>query len=287
MKAIPGKLFFRQGIFDDSSSGGAYAAFLREVFDFAPNRLGDDPAWMAFAYFGAEGRCVAGVEAATLRVIVDGIIGTATAIRLAGVAETHRGRGLFRDLMTRALAWCATQSDGPILLYTEEHALYTRFGFQPLVEHAFVGPPPTPEAAKAAEIIDPAQAARLLDKLTPIRAPLSNVCAILGGSDLLRAALRGDEDFSLAYAADLEALIVHEMQDDSLVLVDIVAAAIPSMARIVGALRSSAGRVKTLFPPDRLAWQGAPEPDETGLMIRGEVPAAMRRPFMLPPTMSF
>ena len=70
-------------------------------------------------------------------------------------------------------------------------------------------------------------------------------------------------------------------------IVDIAARTIPTMAEIVDALRAGTRRVRTLFPPDRLSWDGVPTRDDTGLMIRGPVPAAMRRPFMLPPTTSF
>ena len=70
-------------------------------------------------------------------------------------------------------------------------------------------------------------------------------------------------------------------------LADVAAAAMPTMAQIVAALEPTPRRVRTLFPPDRLDWQSMPEADDTGLMIRGVVPAALRRPFMLPPTTAF
>ena len=284
----PGCLTFRQGFLTEDPFAAAYGALLRDVFGNAPPRFRNEhPAWVPFGYFAADGTCVAGLETAVLGLFADGAPAEATAIRLAGVAEAYRGRGLFRNLMIRALGWCSAQSAGPTLLYTEDHDLYGRFGFQPLAQHAFVGPPPRPSPVRAAKIIDLAQAEPLLDRLNATRAPISNVCAVLNASDLLRTNLRGDHDVELAYAADLDALIVHEHEEDALAIVDIVARAIPSMAQIVGALRSQASRVRTLFPPDRLAWHGVPEPDDTGLMIRGAVPAAMRRPFMLPPTTSF
>ena len=278
-------LTLRQDPFGDRDSA-AYEAFLCDVFDFAPARsAAADPPWERWAYFDASGQCVAGLEVCGIGLVLDGADQSFAALRLVGVAATHRGRGLFRDLVTHVLPRCDAR--GPTLLYTEEPALYTRFGFTPLAQHAFVSRAPEPVAvARPAVRVDAAHAGRLIDRLAQTRARVSLHCAMSGATDLLRAAL-AEEGLSLAYAEDLDALLVYETGDEELVLVDVVAAEIPTMGEIVATLRLEVSRVRTLFPPDRLHWQGTPEPDETGLMIRGALPVAMRRPFMLPPTTSF
>lgn len=282
------QLTYRQGFFGDAKASAALDALLQHVFAFAPLRTQRAaPIWMPFAYFAEDDVCVASVEAARLELLLDGRPACATAIRLAGVAETHRGQGLFKALMTRALAWCDSACDGPTLLYTEDDALYARFGFAPLTQHAFLGAAPLPAPATAAVPLDRAEAARGFDRLAPRRAPVSDACAIVGADGLFREVLRGDADLAFAWSAEFEALLVYEEDDDTLVLADVVAVAMPPMARIVGALGSRWRRVRTLFPPDRLDWAATPEPDATGLMIRGAVPDAMRRPFMLPPTTGF
>ncbi len=279
---------FRHDFFADAVAAAAHAHLVRAVFDFEPVRAeAEDPAWMPFALFDPAGACVAAVEAAVLAMILDGTETRVTAIRLVGVAASYRGRGLFRDVMQHALTWCEAQAAGPTLLYTEEHALYTRFGFDPLAQHTFGGTAPVAQRGQPAEIVSVAQAGSLLDRLLPARAPLSTRCAILRASDLVRASLEADADLTLAYARDLDALIVLAIEDDTLVLADIIAERIPSLTEIVGVIAPRPARVRTMFPPDRLSWHGAPERDETGLMIRGPLPAAMGRPFMLPPTMSF
>jgi GNAT superfamily N-acetyltransferase len=277
-----------QNVLADPRAAGAYARLLQEVFDFVPRRAPvPDPQWRVLALFEPQGACVAGIEIAELGLVLDGEASVAMAIRLAGVAPSHRGRGLFRTLMEDALGACAQRAGAaPILLYTEDEALYTRFGFAPLVQHAFVGLSPTPSASAASRPVSHAEAIELIDRLAPRRAPVSQQCAVRGGTDLLRATVE-EIDLRLAFLDAADALVIYEQKDAELVIVDIVATVIPTMTTIVGALAPDARRVRTLFPPDRLAWDGTPLPDDTGLMIRGEVPPAMRRPFMLPPTTGF
>ena len=282
-------LDLRQDFCCDQALMSAYARLVGDVFDYAPNRTPKaDPLWQVLAYFEPGGRCVAGIEVGDFALVLDGVPDVVSAIRLAGVAASHRGTGLFRRLMEQALRLCdARDPKGATLLYTEDAALYTRFGFVPLEQHAFVGaPPPAKAPVPSAHDLDRADAAASIDRLAPFRASVSRHCAVRSATDLLQASL-GDADLRLAVVNALDALLIYEMDDKELVVVDIVARTIPTMGEIVGALRAGRRRIRTLFPPDRLSWDAVPERDETGLMIRGRVPPAMRRPFMLPPTTSF
>ena len=286
-------LVLRTDIVDDRGAYAAYADLVARVFDIAleaPNpAISRDPAWVPFAYFDPAGHCVACVEAASLDMRLDGKDGRATAIRLAAVDPEWRGRGLFRNLMDLALAWCATAATGPTLLYTEDDALYGRFGFRSLPQHAFVGPAPELLPGRPARMVDaedPADSA-LIAALLAKRAPLSDRCAILRAPSLFMTNMAAD-DLVLAYASDLDALVAYELDAQGITLVDVVSASIPSLACLLGVLPMRAATVRVLFPPDRLGWDGMPTPDnETGLMARGALPSAMRRPFMLPPTTEF
>ena len=277
-----------QNFLGDGPRAAAYARLLEDVFGATPDRSDvPDPPWDLLAFFEPDGDCVAGVEVGELSLVLDGVHSVAIAIRLAGVVPSHRGRGLFRDLMDTALQMCGERGHAvPTLLYTEDSALYTRFGFAPLVQHAFVGAPPDAAVRGTARPLDRAEADALIQRLASVRAPVSLHCAVRGAADLLRSNL-DDEDLRFAVIDSLEALLAYERDEDDLVIVDIVARTIPTMAEIVGALGAGVRRVRTLFPPDRLGWEGVPTRDETGLMIRGRVPPAMRKPFMLPPTTSF
>lgn len=281
-----------RAFFGDRRACAAYAALMRRVFDLdtaAPDeRAAHDPAWTPFAYFDRVGHCVACVEAAVLGMILDGQEGAVTAIRLAAVDPDWRGQGLFRDLMAMALPWCEAEATGPTLLYTEDHALYERFGFRPLAQHAFVGgaPDPLPELFARAIDVRREDDVVLVRRLLATRSPVSNQCAIIRAPSLFLANVLAADDLAMTYAPALDALVVYEL-DDAITLVDIVAATIPSMAHILGALPARPAGVMTLFPPDRLAWHGEPVPDDTGLMARGTLPPAMCRPFMLPSTAGF
>ena len=125
-----------------------------------------------------------------------------------------------------------------------------------------------------------------LGRLLAARGPVSSRCSVIDDGGLA-ADLLGSGTWPIAYDAALNVVIVHEVEDDTLVLVDVAAPRMPSAARILGALGARPARLRTLFPPDRLEWTGVPVADDTGLMVRGPLPPAMRLPFMLPPTAGF
>ncbi len=243
------------------------------------------PAWPAMAFFDDAGCCVAGLQHRVLRLSCDGVSLPVAAIRNVAVAVEWRGHGLMGDLMTQTLPWCDARA-AVTLLYAETPALYARHGFEPLRQHAFEAGAPEPTGAPTAHPIDGRGEDALLSRLLASRAPASWLCGILDDGGMAEHKLR-DGTWPLAYDPTLEALIVHEWEEETLVLVDVIAAHIPSATRTLGALGARPRRLRTLFPPDQLAWEGAPVPDDTGLMARGTLPPAMRRPFILPPTFEF
>ncbi len=285
------QLILRTDFSDDPSAHRAYAALMHDVFAWdaaAHASLGHDPDWRAFALFDRQGRCAAGVEAAVLTLMVDAERLSITGIRLAGVDPGWRGLGLFRDIMVAALAWCEQAAPGPTLLYTADHALYDRFGFQPLPQYKTTGPASSEAAPRPSRVIDPRSGAddAMLRRLLATRAPVSHHCALVDAASLFLSNIVDAEDLVLAHVPSLDTILVYEEDDTAIVLVDVVAAAVPTMAQILSALPHRA-QVTTLFPPDRLDWTGDLVPEDTGLMIRGPVPAALARPFMLPPTTEF
>ncbi len=263
---------------------------MRRVFGLA---LGAPPAsapqWTPFAFYEGE-HCVASVETALLRMVLDGVERKPTALRRVATDPAWRGQGLFRDLMQHALVWCTTVSDDPCLLYTADQDIYARFGFAPLAQHAFVGIVGPVAAAGGVRTLDMARRddRMLVETLLATRTPVSERCAMLAPALFMDHVIAAD-DLALTCDADRGLLVVSEVEDDGgLTLVDIVAAQIPPLDVVLATAGGClAGRLKTLFPPDRLGWDGSPIPEDTGLMIRGEPPAAMTRPFMLPPTTEF
>ncbi len=285
-----GGLQLQRGPFAHGRLRAGYDRLMRDVLGLAPTTAptGARP-WHAFSYFARDGHCVANVDAAILPLVVDGERRDASAIRSVAVDPAWRSRGLFRELMTEALAWCESGSPGPTLLYTEEPAIYHAFGFREVAQHAFIGPAPEPTPGPLARklALDSPRDAERLREAVGRRTPASMRCTLLVDAPLFAVNLAKDEDVRLAYAHERDSVIAYEMDEDLLTLVDVVAPVIPDLAAILGALDVSPRRVKTLFPPDRLGWQGVPVAEDTGLMLRGTTPAAMTRPFMFPPTAEF
>ncbi len=277
-----GSLIWRHGVGD-----GAYGDFLRTVFDVALPGRRLPPAWQTFGLFEAGGRCVASAEIADLAVVADGRFHPAGGLRLIGVVEDWRGQGLFRDLMEQVLRRSAGYEF--VLLYAAEPDLYRRFGFEPVPQHAFVGAAPEATAAPAARPLPERRPTGdgLVERLLARRAAVSDAVSLVGAPALFLDAIAADDGVRLAHLPGPDALIAYEEEDDTLILVDMAAAAMPTLAEILGALPRRYAAVRTLFPPDRLGWHGAPVADDTGLMARGSLPPALRRPFMLPPTAGF
>ena len=257
-----------------------FTSLAETVFGAKPS-----PPWPAWTMVDASSLCVAGLQCRILRLAGEGETFAVAALRNVAVAVDWRGLGLMRDLLERALAWCDSRA-ATTLLYAETPALYARFGFVPVAEHAFEGEAPEPEGEASARAFDPAREGELLDRLLAARDPISERCSVIDDGGLA-ADLLGSGTWPMAYDAEMAAAIAYEIEDDTLVLVDVVARRMPSAARILGALGARPKRLRTLFPPDRLDWAGVPVADETGLMARGTLPSPMRRPFMLPPTAGF
>ena len=246
---------------------------------------GVSPPWPVWTMVDASSRCVAGLQCRILRLAGEGESFEVAALRNVAVAVDWRGFGLMRDLVERALVWCDSQA-ATTLLYAETPVLYARFGFAPLPQYAFEGEAPEPAGEASARPLDFAREGELLGRLLATRGLVSSRCSVIDDGGLA-ADLLGSGTWPMAYDTALDAVIVHEVEDDTLVLVDIVASRVPSAARILGALGARPARLRTLFPPDRLDWTGVPVTDDTGLMARGNLPLAMQRPFMLPPTVGF
>lgn len=288
-------LAYRADYFADRDAWTAFAALLADVFAFDVTPLdrlgGPDPAVMPFAFFDEAGQCVANVSAFLMPLVVDGAPVLAAGLQSGAVRPAWRGRGLYRRLTERALAWCDARGASPILLYTRNPALYART-FEVLAEHSFVGaaPPPPPGPVTPARALDLGRAddLGLVRRLLAERTPVSGQIGLAGHGTmfLLNAVL--DPDIRLHYLPD-DGVVVAAGGGDRFRLYDIVGGDIPPMARILAALGAAGDIVEVCFPPDRLAWEGRPAifDGPCALMARGPLPLAFRRPFMLPPTAAF
>ena len=276
-------LTLRTDVGADQAANRARLSLLQIVFDFEPSETSLAPRWTAFGYFDEHGDCVASLEIARLDLMLDHEIRCARGIRHVAVHPRWRGLGLSRDLMTAALG----TTPGLVLLYAETSDLYVRYGFRSMPQHAFVGKAPFPVGGRTMFALDPMNDRGLIERMLSSRAPVSTSCALVGAPGLFFDRLAADPDIRLAHLPETETIVAYEVADETLVLVDVVANHMPSLAAMLGALGIGVATVKTLFPPDKLGWRGDPVRDDTGLMLRGTVPPAMTVPFMLPPTAEF
>jgi hypothetical protein len=84
-------------------------------------------------------------------------------------------------------------------------------------------------------------------------------------------------------------VVAWKFDGGTLRLLDAAGAVIPPLSAISSALDLPAERLEVCFPPDRLDWDGTPEPYQgyTSLMMRGEVADNIDGPIMLSPMAEF
>lgn len=291
-------LKLRIGYFDDRRSFRALADLLRDIFDIDIGLLdgfgGPDPTSMPFGYFDAAGRCVANFSAVSMPLIIGGRPVRAVGYQSGAVRPDYRGRGLYRDLMRRAFAWSHEQGFELGLLLTDQPALYHPYGFRSMPQHAFRGP--TPAATRAAAgaralSAEDTDDIHLVRRLLAGREPVSTIFAIAGHTVefLLNASF--DPDVRLSHLPHYDAVVAWKVVDDAFRLLDVVAAEVPPLAGIVGALDVKQTEMLVCFPPDRIDWpEGRPAPyaGACELMIAPMRSAALPAgPFMLSPMAEF
>ena len=274
--------------FDDAptpASAEARARLIRDEFevDLATlSRFGVDPGVVSFGWWRGSD-LVAHAALAPQRLFAEGREIAAFALQWVTVRPDLRGRGLFRDLMGRALDHALARAE-VVTLTTESPDLYERFGFSPIAETSFAGPlaPGRGRANHRRLDLGRAEDAALLVGQLARRAPVSRAAgdAVAPAFFLLKA-LESPE-IELHHLPDLDAVVAIEREEPGrLTLLDVVAAEIPPLAAIAAALGGDERWARVLFTPDRLGWTAHDAvAEDGGLMARGAWPLE-GRPFML------
>jgi GNAT superfamily N-acetyltransferase len=293
-----GGLGLKTGYFDDPKSFTALVDLLKDAFDIDIGLVdkfgGPDPTFVPFAYFDVDGRCVANFSAFSMPLVLDGRVARAVGYQSGAVRPEFRGQGLYRDLMRRAFAWADGQDFEFGILLTDKRRLYEPYGFRSVPQHAFRGRVPAPATssggARALSSANPDDA-RLVRHLLAGREPVSQIFAVGGHTTefLLNACF--DPDIRLSYLPGCDAVVAWRWIDGEFSLLDVVAARIPPLAEIVGALGMDPPEVTVCFPPDRLAWPDAEPHRHVGacdLMMKPMRPVRLPvTPFMLSPMAEF
>jgi len=275
-------------------------ALLQEIFGFDTRELESLAFWpegyRAFSYLdgrGADAAVAANVSLLPMPLVVDGREVAAAGVQSVATRPDYRRRGLFRDLMARALAEAEARYEC-LLLLTETPALYRPFGFRALEQQAFHGRLPAAAGASASRILSPDSAAdrALIHGLFERRDPPSRHLGLRAHEASFTLNTAGRWDRQLRLAPDGEALLVLDHDGGRLRLLDVVARRMPepeTIARLLAPL-AVASDIEVLFPPDRLGgcFTARPyrHPEGDVLMVRGPF-AIEGTAFMLPPTAAF
>lgn len=268
-------------------------ALLGTVFGFVPEQIAAaEPIGLRWAEVsrpfvvtegGTDGPVLAHVGVLALPLVVDGERIDAAGVHAVATHPDHRGRGLYRRCMEAALAHVDATYD-VTLLSTGLPAIYAPFGFRHVTEHRFLGRMPRVRRTPDVRPLDYADAAdvRRLRDLLARREPVSD-----------RFGLRGEEAVFLfnqartppLYSPSLEALLVTQLEGETLRLFDVVAPRMPTLAEVVARLPQEGGNVEVHFEPSKLEAELEPEPfvldGDDHLCVRGAL-ACEARPFFWP-----
>jgi len=289
-------LRFRQDYFSDPAAWVALVSLLDDTFgiDIDPLRElgGADPTSMPFGWFTDEGVLAANLSAFAMPFVLNGRLVNAAAFQSGAVRPPWRGRGLYRDVTRKALAWCETQGFEAIILYTDKPDLYEPYGFRSLPLHKYVGAAPMSEGVATSRSLQPRDAndLALLQVLLGNRKPISETLAVASSPAMFLINTQFDPDVRLSYLKESKAVIAWKMPAAGhFVLLDVIATEIPPIAAILAGLGIEATVVETLFRPDRVGWSGKALSYEGGtrLMLRGMEEVSLDHPAMLSPMADF
>jgi predicted N-acetyltransferase YhbS len=247
---------------------------IHDIFeiDISPlDRLGHDPSVIAFGWWHDD-ELVANVSLYERRLWLLGEQVTAFGVQSVAVRPAWRGRGLFRDLMERALGFADAKVD-LVILTTGSPSLYTPFGFRQIKEATFssgVARQQTRPAYRVLSLADDADIA-FLRTIFSRRAPTSLVASACDHTALFMLKAVATPEIELLHLPDLDAVVaVKGRNGSSMALLDIVAPSIPSLDEIVFALGYAGERIEVHLTPDRLSWTPEKQtPVDNGNMVRG------------------
>ncbi len=219
-------------------------------------------------------RVVAHVGVIELPLRLDGAHRRFAGIHAVCTDVSQRGRGRMRAAMTRALAHVDAHFDGA-LLWANDPAIYTRFGFVAREESMFVGP----VRGGACEHVRPLSLADV-DDLALLRAHLARRTSVSRRCDVVDATTLTLIDLalwqparSLALLPDLDCVVVHAVRERFLDVYDVIAEQPVALAEVASRLGERIDTAIVHFTPDRLdAPQLWAEPTVLldTLMARGE-----------------
>lgn len=234
------------------------------------DRFGHDPSIVAFGWW-LEERLVANVSLYERRLWLAGQQVTAFGVQSVATRPEWRNKGLFGDLMTRALRYADQRSD-LVILATGTPDLYRRFGFRQIEETHFISERiSTHSTATCRELsLDSDDDLALLNHAFSTRAPTSQLASACDHPALFMLKAQLTPEIRLIHLSALDAIIAIKYDASSLVILDVVAPKMPSVDEIVRAVAFTGRHVEVRLTPDCLSWQPTKKQTvDNGYMVRG------------------
>ncbi|GIK99231.1 MAG: hypothetical protein BroJett029_34400 [Alphaproteobacteria bacterium] len=293
-------LTFRVDSLADPAKRAAWVDLLRDIFELEFDEFSGldiwDEGFRAFSWMDGDA-IAASVALRPLHLVIGGRRVAAGQIHAVATRPAYRRRGLFRDLMSRALAEADRQFEC-VLLYSETPQLYESFGFRVIAESRFrgrleLGHTPQRRVRIVELSVRDAQDRAVILRLFAARHPVSDRFGLLGNAGIFVANALAHPGWRLSFLPEEDALIVWERREGATRLHDIAAGRIPSAAGLAAAMELACGpdgrspELEVLFPPDLLDGTFVPFPhlpeDNDRLCLRGPF-AIEGTPLMLPLT---
>jgi predicted N-acetyltransferase YhbS len=232
-----------------------------------------------------DGAVVGHVGLLALTFVVEGTERSVGGIHAVAARADRRGRGLARRLLADAVRWGLERHEG-LLLTTGSPAVYRGVGFAVAPEHRFVCSAPPPCGRPRGRWLDwddPADLA-LLRSLLASREPVSARLGVVRERDVfLFATARA----RLWLIPELECVAWMTRHDRTLVLHDLVAERVPTLAELLACVPGPVEQVVAELCPDRLAADFVAQPHvidgDDHLMVCGAA-LPLDRPIALPRT---
>ena len=251
----------------------ALGSLIRDTFGIeisSLDRLGHDPSVLAFGWWSGE-HLVANVSVYERQLWLCGRRVKAFGVQSVATRPDWRNRGLFRDLFGRALAYADQRAD-LIVLSTGTPDLYRRFGFRQIEEVRFGSETPAGTLSEDCRelSLERDDDLSLIAQAFAHREPTSLLASACDHPALFMLKAKLTPEIKLFHLEKLNAVVAIKQNEFSLTILDIVAARMPSVAQIVGALGFTGLRTEVHLTPERLSWQ--PEEKEVvdnGYMVRG------------------
>jgi GNAT superfamily N-acetyltransferase len=269
-------------LFDDPAARAAIHRLFDSVWPKLPERLeiarraGAD--WHAvstpFARFEG-GEALAHVGVITIPMVHDGTPVKVAGIHAVGCHPGHRGRGHIRALLDEAL----TSLDVPTAqLTTHSPRVFEGAGFRSVSQTASVVRLPAARMPVRKLSVSDAADVALVHRLCSTRTPLSHRLGVTepGWLLIIDEVLEQWGFERLHYSAELDALLAFGVSDQAkLELLDVVAAELPPLERILACLPAGHETARVLFALDRFeadAIRTEPAWPDFFVMVRGPYP---------------